>query len=81
MNDKGEDNDNDKHHVAYSWVHVKLLDVDENKPATFQNGSSYSGQLRNGLMDGEGVLQLASGDVYRSVKSAKRFECWCSTSS
>ena len=24
VNDKGEDNDNDKYHVAYTWVVVKL---------------------------------------------------------
>ena len=32
---------------------------------TFQNGSSYSGKWMNGLMEGDGVLQLANGDVYR----------------
>ena len=32
MNDKGEDNDNDKYHVAYSWVVVKLRDINDNKP-------------------------------------------------
>ena len=32
MNDKGEDNDNDKYHVAYSWVVVKLRDINDNRP-------------------------------------------------
>nr|CAH0107913.1 unnamed protein product [Daphnia galeata] len=32
VNDKGEDNDNDKYHVAYSWVHIKLRDINDNKP-------------------------------------------------
>ncbi|XP_037710255.1 neural-cadherin isoform X7 [Drosophila subpulchrella] len=32
VNDKGEDNDNDKYHVAYSWVVVKLRDINDNKP-------------------------------------------------
>lgn len=31
VNDKGEDNDNDKYHVAYSWVVVKLRDINDNK--------------------------------------------------
>ncbi|EEB18272.1 predicted protein [Pediculus humanus corporis] len=35
VNDKGEDNDNDKYHVAYSWVVVKLRDINDNKP-TFE---------------------------------------------
>jgi len=29
---KGEDNDNDKYHVAYCWVNVKLRDINDNKP-------------------------------------------------
>lgn len=33
---------------------------------TFQNGSSYSGQWRDGVMEGKGVLLLANGDIYRS---------------
>ncbi|XP_026817887.1 neural-cadherin isoform X2 [Rhopalosiphum maidis] len=32
VNDKGEDNDHDKYHVAYSWVVVKLRDINDNKP-------------------------------------------------
>ena len=32
VNDKGEDNDNDKYHVAQSWVTVKLRDINDNKP-------------------------------------------------
>ena len=32
VNDKGEDNDNDKYHVAYCWVNVKLRDINDNKP-------------------------------------------------
>ncbi|XP_043276745.1 neural-cadherin isoform X3 [Venturia canescens] len=32
VNDKGEDNDNDKYHVAFSWVVVKLRDINDNKP-------------------------------------------------
>ncbi|XP_076224094.1 neural-cadherin isoform X3 [Nomia melanderi] len=32
VNDKGEDNDNDKYHVAYSWVIVKLRDINDNQP-------------------------------------------------
>ena len=32
MNDKGEDTDHDKYHVAYSWVVVKLRDINDNKP-------------------------------------------------
>ena len=32
VNDKGEDNDNDKYHMAYSWVVVKLRDINDNKP-------------------------------------------------
>uniref|UniRef100_A0A1B0GHQ4 Putative cadherin egf lag seven-pass g-type receptor n=1 Tax=Lutzomyia longipalpis TaxID=7200 RepID=A0A1B0GHQ4_LUTLO len=32
VSDKGEDNDNDKYHVAYSWVVVKLRDINDNKP-------------------------------------------------
>ena len=32
VNDKGEDNDNDKYHVAYSWVVVKLRDINDNRP-------------------------------------------------
>lgn len=30
--EQGEDNDNDKYHVAYSWVVVKLRDINDNKP-------------------------------------------------
>ena len=37
MNDKGEDNDNDKYHVAYSWVVVKLRDINDNKPIFEKN--------------------------------------------
>lgn len=29
---QGEDNDNDKYHVAYCWVNVKLRDINDNKP-------------------------------------------------
>ena len=29
---KGDDNDNDKYHVAYCWVNVKLRDINDNKP-------------------------------------------------
>ena len=29
---QGEDNDNDKYHVAFSWVVVKLRDINDNKP-------------------------------------------------
>lgn len=29
---QGEDNDHDKYHVAYSWVVVKLRDINDNKP-------------------------------------------------
>lgn len=29
---QGEDNDNDKYHVAYSWVVVKLRDINDNQP-------------------------------------------------
>lgn len=32
MCSQGEDNDNDKYHVAYSWVVVKLRDINDNKP-------------------------------------------------
>ena len=32
VNDKGEDNDYDKYHVAYCWVNVKLRDINDNKP-------------------------------------------------
>ncbi|KAE8737624.1 hypothetical protein FOCC_FOCC016911, partial [Frankliniella occidentalis] len=32
VNDKGEDNDNDKYHVAYCWVVVRLRDINDNKP-------------------------------------------------
>nr|BAD91055.1 Af2-cadherin [Artemia franciscana] len=32
VNDKGEDNDHDKYHVAYSWVNVKVRDINDNKP-------------------------------------------------
>ena len=32
VNDKGEDTDHDKYHVAYSWVVVKLRDINDNKP-------------------------------------------------
>jgi hypothetical protein len=32
---------------------------------TFENGTSYSGFWTNGLMEGQGVLQLANGDTYR----------------
>ena len=27
VNDKGDDNDNDKYHVAYAWVKVGLRDI------------------------------------------------------
>ena len=29
---QGENNDNDTDHVAYSWVHIKLRDINDNKP-------------------------------------------------
>ena len=32
VNDKGEDNDHDKYHVAYCYVNVKLRDINDNKP-------------------------------------------------
>ncbi|XP_076032082.1 neural cadherin isoform X3 [Oratosquilla oratoria] len=32
VNDKGEDNDAEKYHVAYSWVRVELRDINDNKP-------------------------------------------------
>ena len=32
VNDKGDDNDNDKYHVAYAWVKVSLRDINDNKP-------------------------------------------------
>ncbi|XP_018016523.1 neural-cadherin isoform X4 [Hyalella azteca] len=32
VNDKGEDNDAEKYHVAYSWVKVELRDINDNKP-------------------------------------------------
>ena len=41
------------------------VDFDGRRNVTFQNGSSYAGDWRNGLMDGEGVLMMANGDIYR----------------
>ncbi|XP_050321161.1 putative neural-cadherin 2 isoform X1 [Bactrocera neohumeralis] len=32
VNDMGDDSDNDKYHVAYSWVVVKLRDINDNEP-------------------------------------------------
>ncbi|XP_015602417.1 neural-cadherin isoform X3 [Cephus cinctus] len=32
VNDKGEDHDSDKYHVAYSWVVVNLRDINDNMP-------------------------------------------------
>ena len=32
VNDKGEDNDAERYHVAYSWVKVELRDINDNKP-------------------------------------------------
>ena len=32
VNDKGDDNDNDKYHVSYSWIKVALRDINDNKP-------------------------------------------------
>lgn len=33
VNDKGEDNDAEKYHVAYSWVKVELWDINDNRPS------------------------------------------------
>lgn len=32
VSSQGEDNDNDKYHVAFSWVVVRLRDINDNKP-------------------------------------------------
>jgi hypothetical protein len=40
-----------------------LFDGERN--VTFQNGSSYSGHWQHGIMHGDGILQLASGDIYK----------------
>nr|CAD7403376.1 unnamed protein product [Timema cristinae] len=32
VNDKGDDSDSDGYHVAYSWVVVKLRDINDNEP-------------------------------------------------
>ncbi len=41
------------------------VDFEGGRNVTFQNGSFYSGDWKNGVMDGEGVLVMANGDIYR----------------
>jgi hypothetical protein len=38
---------------------------DGDRNVTFKNGSTYSGHWTNGLMEGDGVLQMSNGDIYR----------------
>ncbi len=38
---------------------------DGDRNVTFINGSTYSGHWTNGLMEGDGVLQMSNGDIYR----------------
>ncbi|XP_031778398.1 neural-cadherin isoform X2 [Nasonia vitripennis] len=49
VNDKGEDNDNDKYHVAYSWVVVKLRDINDNKPQ-FEKANIETSVAENALV-------------------------------
>ena len=48
---------------------TSLRHFDGDRNVTFKNGSSYSGHWANGMMDGEGVLQMTNGDIYRSTIS------------
>ena len=54
--------------VCFAYEENELSEeghFDGQRNVTYENGTSYSGYWRNGLMEGEGVLQLANGDTYR----------------
>jgi hypothetical protein len=40
------------------------------------NGSSYTGGYGNDLMEGFGVYKYASGDMYKGMFKANKFEVW-----
>ena len=42
VNDKGEDNDAEKYHVAYSWVKVELRDINDNEPEFLRANIEYA---------------------------------------
>jgi hypothetical protein len=59
VNDKGEDNDNDKYHVAYSWVVVKLRDINDNKPV-FER-SNVEAKVSEDAKVGKGEKRMEDG--------------------
>ncbi|XP_071744986.1 neural-cadherin isoform X6 [Lepeophtheirus salmonis] len=60
VNDKGEDNDNDKYHVAYSWVVVKLRDINDNKPV-FEK-SNIESLVRENARVGKSLERFRASD-------------------
>lgn len=71
VNDKGEDNDNDKYHVAYSWVVVKLRDINDNKPI-FQR-SNIEANVTEDAKVGKALEKFRATDPDRGGSSRVRY--------
>ena len=71
VNDKGEDNDNDKYHVAYSWVVVKLRDINDNKPI-FQRSNIEANVTENAKV-GKALERFRATDLDRGGNSKVRY--------
>ena len=71
VNDKGEDNDNDKYHVAYSWVVVKLRDINDNKPI-FKK-SNVEALVRENARVGKTLERFSAHDPDNGGQSRVRY--------
>ena len=72
VNDKGEDNDNDKYHVAQSWVTVKLRDINDNKPI-FEK-ANIEAHVRENARVGKTLERFRATDPDQGGQSKVRYE-------
>ena len=68
----GEDNDNDKYHVAQSWVTVKLRDINDNKPI-FEK-ANIEALVRENARVGKKLESFRATDPDQGGKSQVRYE-------
>ena len=69
---QGEDNDNDKYHVAQSWVTVKLRDINDNKPI-FEK-ANIEALVRENARVGKTLERFRATDPDQGGKSQVRYE-------